>query len=172
MYPKSGQCQYQSTVQREALQEAQANYTVAVVGDVTAEDELWDTYAEWARRGLRDKLVESETFTRVIEGQAGSPPPDALIVTARIVEADRGNAAARWIVGFGAGRAHITSEIELSEADGKDLGNFSVRRAYSGGLGIGGAGLLDMEELARLVGEETADAIVEWTVSGNLESSD
>ena len=161
-----------ATVQQDALQDARTNYPVVVVGEVNADDELWGNYAILAKRSIVEKLTESGAFMQVIDELANPLPANALIVTATITEADRGNAASRALIGFGAGRAHITSEVELSEANGTELGNFLVRRAYSGGIGIGGFGLLDMEELAQLAGEEAADTIVSWTMTGALQSSE
>ena len=82
------------------------------------------------------------------------------------------NFAACALVGSFYAGPHITSEIELSEANGRELGNFSVTRAYSDIFDISCLGLFDMEELARRVGEASADAIISWTTAGTLQSSE
>ena len=157
-----------ATVQRDMLQNARMGYTAIVVGEFSTNDELWQSYALGAKRGLSAKLVEFKMFAQVVDQPTVSPPTNAVVVTARVTEVDRGSAAARWIIGFGAGRAHITSQVQLAEPSGMVLGNFTVRRAYSGGAGIGGAGFLDMDDLAQLLGEEAANTIVAWAKTGSV----
>jgi hypothetical protein len=83
-------------------------YTVALVGEITANDELWHAYTIEARRQLISELNESHAFGQILES---APPPGghAVIVTGQITEVDKGSMAARMLVGLGAGRAHITA---------------------------------------------------------------
>jgi len=159
-----------TTVQRDMLQMAARTYPVVVVGDLNSGDQTWQGYVAQARKGLDTKLSDSKAFMQVVDPMSNPVPANAVIVTGKITEADKGNTAARWLIGFGAGKAHITGEFQLVEPNGTVLGKFSVRKAYSGGAGIGGANLLDMDDLAKQLGEETANAIVAWSKTGNLQS--
>jgi hypothetical protein len=64
---------------------------------------------------------------------------------------------------MGAGREHVTAQVQLMGANGKPIGEFRVRKAYSGGYGIGGAGFLDIEDLTQQVGEQCAQTLVDWS---------
>jgi hypothetical protein len=59
--------------------------------------------------------------------------------------------------------------FEVADQDGKVLTKFHSRKAYSGGAGIGGFDLVDMQDLARKLGEDTAESIVRWSLTGKLE---
>jgi hypothetical protein len=59
--------------------------------------------------------------------------------------------------------------FEVADQDGKVLTKFQSRKAYSGGAGIGGFDLVDMQDLARKLGEDTAESIVRWSLTGKLE---
>src|ERR1700685_2541345 len=91
------------------------SFTVAAVGEITSGDELWQTYAIESRRGLIAKLTENQVFTQVLDSTA-SPGANTLLVSGRLLDVDKGNAAARWIVGFGAGRAHVTAVFQITDA--------------------------------------------------------
>jgi hypothetical protein len=144
-------------------------YTVVLVGEITANDELWRTYSIEARRQFISELGASQAFGRISD--SGPPVGDnVVVVTGRITEVDKGSTAARMIVGFGAGRAHITADFELKDSSGASLGTFSVRKTYAGGVGIGGAGLLDMDDLAQKLGNDAADSLADWAKTGQFAS--
>ncbi len=159
-----------TTVDKNMLQMAARTYPVVVIGDLNSGDQTWQGYVAQARKGLDTKLTDSKAFVQVVDPASNPLPANAVIVTGKLTEADKGNTALRWLIGFGAGKAHITGEFQLAEPNGTVLGKFSVRKAYSGGAGIGGANLLDMDDLAQQLGEETANTIVAWTKTGNLQS--
>ena len=144
-------------------------YTVAVVGEITANDELWHAYTIEARRQLISELNESQAFSQILES---APPPGghAVIVTGQITAVDKGSMAARMLVGLGAGRAHITAEFQLKDSSGASLGTYSVRKTYAGGAGIGGIGFLDMDDLAQKLGNEAADSLADWAKTGQFAS--
>jgi len=56
-------------------------YTVAVVGEITANDELWHAYTIEARRQLISELNESQAFGQILES---APPPGGHAVTVGI----------------------------------------------------------------------------------------
>jgi len=158
-----------TTINPAAVQKPAEHYRNIAVGDVTAKDVLWNSYSIELRRALIAGLIKSKKFAQVLDPAPQPLPPSTLLVTGQVTEADKGDAALRWIVGFGAGRAHITGDIQLSDAAGNAVAHFSTRKAYSGGTGIGGAGLVDMDDLANQAGEETAAAIAKWSETGKLE---
>jgi hypothetical protein len=153
----------------DAQQIVPKTYTVAMVGDITAGDELWRTYTIEARRQFVSELGASQAFSQVSDS---APPPGArvVIVTGQITEVDKGSPIARLIVGLGAGRAHITADFQLKDSSGASLGTYSVRKTYAGGVGIGGAGLLDMDDLAQKLGNEAADSLADWAKTGRFAS--
>jgi uncharacterized protein DUF4410 len=159
-----------TTVNRDMLQMAARTYPVVVIGDFNTGDQLWQGYATQARKGLNAKLAGSKAFMEVIDSGGAPAPANAVVLSGKLTEADKGSTAARWLIGFGAGKAHITAEFQLAEPNGTVVGKFSVRKAYSGGAGIGGANLLDMDDLAQQLGEEAANTIVAWSKTGTLQS--
>ena len=97
------------------------------------------------------------------------PAHEAIVVSGKLTEIDKGSTAARWIIGFGAGRAIARGTFEIKDAGGATLARFESRKAYSGGAGIGGANLLDMDDLVRKLGEETANSLIRWSNGEPLE---
>jgi hypothetical protein len=158
-----------TTIKPAAVQKPAEHYQNIAVGDVAAKDVLWNTYSIELRRGLIAGLTDSKKFAQVLDPAPQPLPPSTILVTGQVTEADKGDAALRWIVGFGAGRAHVTGDFQLADAAGNVVAHFTTRKAYSGGAGIGGAGLVDMDDLAKQAGEETAAAIVKWSETGKLE---
>jgi hypothetical protein len=73
---------------------------------------------------------------------------------------DEGSAAARFIIGFGAGRAKARGIFEIHDSNGVALARFEAREAYSGGAGIGGASFVSMEQLLSKLGESTVKSVV------------
>jgi hypothetical protein len=149
--------------------DAGKTYNAVVVGQISGSDELWHGYTIEIQRELAVELNASKAFSQVLDSMPTAPPPDALMVSGRITEVEKGSAAARWIVGFGAGRAHMTAEFELKDASGNQLGTYSVRKTYAGGAGIGGAGFLDMDDLAKKLGTAAADSLADWTKTGKFQ---
>jgi hypothetical protein len=150
-------------------QGAHKTYSTVAVGQISGSDELWHNYTIEIQRELATELTASKAFSQVLDTVPTTPPADTLMVSGRITEVEKGSAAARWIVGFGAGRAHMTTEFELKDASGNQLGTYSVRKTYAGGAGIGGAGFLDMDDLAKKLGTAAADSLAEWAKTGKFE---
>jgi|GEM_PF-1508821 len=140
-----------------------------VVADLTSEDELLELYIPHLRQGLVARLREAGDFREVIVGSASPAPPAAIVVSGKLTEIDKGSTAARWIIGFGAGRAIARATFEIKDAGGATLARFESRKAYSGGAGIGGANFLDMDDLVRKLGEETANSLIRWSNGEPLE---
>jgi len=113
--------------------------------------------------GLVRRLKELKAFDTIIEAPATATAPDTFSVFGTVTEADKGDAVARLLIGFGAGREHVTAELELTSSDGAPLGHLEIRKAYSGGAGLGGASFIDMEDLTKQVGEQAAQTVFDWS---------
>ena len=158
-----------TTIRPELVQPATENIEAVVIADITTDNELWQLYLPHVRHGLITKLKESGAFGTVILGSSEAAPPSSITVTGKLTEIDKGSTAARWIIGFGAGRAKARGVFEIKDLSGALLVKFESRKAYSGGAGMGGANFLDMDDLAIELGEETANSIVRWTRGEPLE---
>ena len=158
-----------TTITPEFVQPAKQSVHTVVVGDITTSEELWQFYIPHIRHGLINKLNESEAFEEVLASAPEMMPPGAVLITGQLTEIDKGSAAARWIIGFGAGRAKARGEFMISDDAGLMLARFQSWKAYSGGAGIGGAGFVDMEDLAEQLGQETAGSVIRWSRGEALE---
>ena len=159
-----------TTITPELVQPApEQKIDTVVVAELTSEDELLELYIPHLRQGLVARLREAEDLREVIVGSASPAPPAAIVVSGKLTEIDKGSTAARWIIGFGAGRAIARATFEIKDAGGVTLARFESRKAYSGGAGIGGANLLDMDDLVRKLGEETANSLIRWSNGEPLE---
>jgi hypothetical protein len=76
----------------------------------------------------------------------------------------------RFIIGMGAGRERVAATVMAKNSGGATLEGFEVRKAYSGGVGIGGGTFIDIEGLTTQVGEQAAQSLVDWT-QGKLAAS-
>jgi hypothetical protein len=57
----------------------------------------------------------------------------------------------------------------VNNTKGETLAKFQAREAYAGGLGIGGAGFIDMEDLMRRFGKTIAEKTVQWSRGEKIE---
>ncbi len=149
-------------------QDAPKTFSAVAVAEVAGSDELWHNYTVEIRRELTAELIASKAFSQVLDPVPTPLPADALVISGHITEVHKGSAAARWLVGMGAGRAYLTAEFELKDASGKQLGTYSVRKTYAGGAGIGGAGFIDMDDLAKKLGKDAADSLADWAKTGKF----
>ena len=160
-----------TTITAQLANPPENKYDMAAVGEVAATDKLWDGLIPYFRRGFRDQLSKDNAFTSVSEDPPTAPvAASTLIVVGTITEIDRGNAAARFIVGFGAGRAIARGTFEIHDANGVTLAKFESRKSYSGGAGIGGMDMVSMEELVQQLGAETANVVARWTKGQRLDA--
>jgi hypothetical protein len=158
-----------TTVTPEFVQPATHEVKTVAIGDIAADDELWELYVAHFRSGLVAKLKESKVFAEVLETAPADLPSNAVLITGKLTEIDKGSKAARWIIGFGAGRAKARGDFQISDPNGLKLAKFQSRKAYSGGAGIGGADFVDMEDLVQELGEETAGSVIRWSQGEPLE---
>lgn len=161
-------CTFKSVKPELSLAPPQA-YKTAVLGDVKVEDKLAEGLVPHFRRGFLQRLSERKVFETVVDGAPAEPGPSALILSGTIVEVNKGSAAMRALIGFGAGRARVRGAFEIKDSAGVTLARFSSRQSYAGGVGIGGIGLLDMEDLMKRFGETIAENTVKWAKGEKLE---
>ena len=95
-------------------------------------------------------------------------PPSSILLSGKITEVDKGSKALSFIIGFGAGKAHASGLFRIRDDSGDVLAKFESREAYSGGAGIGGVDLLDVDDLMQRLGEETANSVIRWSQGGSL----
>ena len=60
-------------------------------------------------------------------------------------------------------------EFQLKDTAGTQIGTHSVRITYAGGAGIGGAGFLDMDDLAKKLGVAAAESLTGWAKTGKFD---
>ncbi len=126
--------------------------------------------SSWTSSEVADKFRPSETEylaairkgceVRMGKGNAGDLT-SALPITIKITDINPGSQAARWFVGFGAGKGFINAEVRVGSR-----GTFKIRQAIVGGA-FGGSFKTNCAELgeaaahhvSRLVrGQETPAA--------------
>jgi hypothetical protein len=88
--------------------------------------------------------------------------PDSVVLRGTITEVDKGSAVLRFLIGMGAGQAQVKGAFEIARPDGAVLASFTARESYLGGAGIGGAGLLDTDDLIRRFAETVAKTTRDW----------
>jgi hypothetical protein len=108
-------------------------------------------------------LDELKVFPNVSDGSVNPNAAGTVVVAATLTKIDKGSVVLRMLIGMGAGREHVTAQIYLTTPDGKPIGEFKVRKAYSGGIGIGGASFIDIEGLTKQLGEQCAQSLVDWS---------
>jgi len=158
-----------TTITPEFVQAPTRDYDKVVISDIGVADELWEARLPYLRRALVAKLREDEKFAEVIDPAPNPVPKDAIVISGKVTEFDKGDKALRFIIGFGAGRAKAAGLFSIHDAQGMILAQFESRKAYSGGAGIGGFDMIDMDELMQKLGEETAQSIIRWAKGEPLE---
>jgi hypothetical protein len=151
------------SVAPQSLQAPAQTYRTVIIGKIDTQDPTYAHLAGFFRKGFVQRLGELKGFDSVADASTSSAPPDAILISGTLTEIDKGDAVLRMLVGMGAGREHVTAKVEIQSSEGKSLGHFEARKAYSGGIGIGGAGFLDIEDLTKQVGEQAAQSLVDWS---------
>jgi hypothetical protein len=137
-------------------------YGALTVGAITAADPRWEPLLPHFRHGLLRAIRQRHAFTTVLDAPHGASVDTSVVLSGRIWEVEKGSEALRWLVGLGAGRARVQGHFTLSTASGTSLATFNARASYAGGFGLGGRGLLDMEDLMRRLGETVATQTIHW----------
>jgi predicted small lipoprotein YifL len=95
-------------------------------------------------------------FSEVL--RTGAPDASTLVLRGAITQFDEGNAALRWIVGFGAGNVNFDSRLQLVDGGtGQPLGSWTVDKnswALGGGIAATQTPEGFMQEAAKKIGTE------------------
>lgn len=160
------------TVTPQSAEPPKQTYRAVIVGSLAPKSPALGYLNSYFQEGLVRRLNELKAFESISEAPSTTNAPDAIFVFGTVTEADKGDPVLRGFVGFGAGREHVTAELELKGSDGKSLGHLEIRKAYSGGAGIGGwATVLDVEELTKQVGEQAAQTLLDWSQGKQIATS-
>jgi hypothetical protein len=152
-----------TTVTPEQVYPPTERYRTVAVGDISAEDEIWAGKERYVRAGLVERLRDSGAFDSVLYPAPDPLPPEAILVSGHVTEANKGDRWMRFLVGFGAGEASAQGEFQIENGAGVPLARFETEEAYQGGTGLGGFDFYDMDDLMVMLGEETAEWVVDWT---------
>jgi hypothetical protein len=139
------------------------SYRSVTLAAVDAQQPEYAYVIQFFHEGFVRRLDELKAFDSVGDNTSNPPGPGTLVVTATLIEVDKGDVALRFFVGMGAGRERAGAHLVVKSADGNTIGTFDVHKAYSGGAGIGGASLIDIEDLTKQVGEQAAQSLVDWS---------
>ena len=158
-----------SMLEPEMVEGPAEQYKTVAVGDITVLEPRWDYLVPLFRHALVQRLSEDEGVQIVLDPAPEQLPGATILVTGKLTEVDRGNAALRALIGFGAGRARVRGVFEIHSDHGTQLVKFESGKAYSGGMGIGGFSLVDMEDLIDKFGAETAVRLIQWSQGEGLD---
>jgi hypothetical protein len=158
-----------SMLEPEMVEGPAESYKTVAVGDITVLEPRWDYLVPLFRHALVQRLSEDEEVQIVLDPAPEQLPGATVLVSGTITEVDRGDAALRALIGFGAGRAKVRGVFEIHNDQGTQLVKFESGKAYSGGMGIGGFSLVDMEDLIDKFGAETALRLIQWSKDEGLD---
>lgn len=158
-----------TTIEPELVQTPGQTYETIVVGEIAVEQDIWQGRLPYLREGLIGKLKESGAFSQVLETVPEQVGSSAIILTGTVTEVEKGNKALRFLIGFGAGRARAEGVFEIQDSQRAVLARFTSAKAYSGGAGIGGFDMIDMDELMGELGTATAESVIRWSNGESLE---
>ena len=140
--------------------------TVLVLGEVRIADDTVtatdkEVYRLKIQEGIQAWFAKTNLFASVVlsTNEVGLR---SIVLSGTVSEVNKGSEAERFWVGMGAGQARIQGKFEIKDAAGQSLTRFTARRSYLGGLGIGGAGMINMDELASRLGETVAETVTKW----------
>lgn len=136
--------------------------TTLILGEIRVGNPLWESARPHFRRGVSDWYTRNGGFQSVLTEPPAAPVPDSITLTGTITDLDKGSTALRILVGMGAGQAQVKGVFQILGPDGAVLTEFTARESYLGGAGIGGAGLLDMDDLVRRFAETAAETTRKW----------
>ena len=147
--------------------------TVLVVGEVeitdtniTATDK--EVYRLKFQDGLKQWFDKTNTFQSVVFSSTNTAT-NSITLSGTITEVNKGSEAARFLVGMGAGQERIQGEFVIKDPAGQTLIQFTERKSYLGGWGIGGADFLSLDQLTFRYGEAVAENISKWLHGQKLE---
>jgi hypothetical protein len=140
-----------------------------IIGDIVVADPLWESYRLYFRRGVEEWLHRNGGFETVAAERPTPLPAASIVLAGTITEMDKGSWAFRFFVGMGAGQARVKGDFEIQDPTGAVLAKFAAQESYLGGAGMGGAGMLDMEDLVRRFAETVAETTRNWARGEKIE---
>jgi len=146
-------------------------YNSVLVGDIEAADPKTKNLAPYFRAALIEQLRKEKGLSTVIDDPKAAANENTFVVVGKLTEMDLGSAAARIIIGFGAGSQDLKGEFEMRSHEGATLAKYSGSESYAGGAGIGGFGSIALEELAQKFGTSTGAAMARWARGEPLDQS-
>lgn len=149
-------------IETMAVEPAKERHAAVAVGTIDTANPVWEHRLPYIREGMVRKFQESGEFATVLNSVETPLPESVAIVNGTLTELDEGSTAARFIIGFGAGRAKVGGRFQIAAADGTVLAEFTEREAYAGGAGIGGIDMLSIDQMMGRMGEEVAEAVIRW----------
>jgi hypothetical protein len=114
------------------------------------------------------RLTKLGFYTKVsVIDASASVPPEAIVVEGKFLKIDPGSRAARYFVGFGAGKSTVQVEGIVKDGTGKTLAEFSQRRF--GAMGVGGGDSLEkLTSDAKSIGKDIAEFLDAWARGKSL----
>jgi hypothetical protein len=143
--------------------------SVLVLGEIGVADKLWETYRLHFLRGAEGWLRRNPGFKEILAERPTPLPAGSAVLVGTITEMDKGSPALRFFVGMGAGQAKVKGTFEIQGSNGQPYVRFTSHESYLGGAGIGGAGILDLEDLFKRFGETVAETAAKWARGESLE---
>ncbi|MBL8658878.1 MAG: DUF4410 domain-containing protein [Rhodospirillales bacterium] len=152
-----------STLTPTLVKSPPAQATVLVVGEVAAGDPDAQRWARLLREALIDRLIRADAFSVIYDRDTYATDGSTLLLAGSITQADRGSDAWRFAIGSGIGRPELAGAFELRRREGEVRAAFTIAADEFGPGGLSGHWLpLSMEDMARRLGRDAADAIVRW----------
>lgn len=163
-----------TTITPEIVQKPTFKVDRVAVGEISiaSQHQRWAYLIPHFRQGLVTELRKPENFAEVIDPTDKAEGNSTVLLVGQIMEVDEGSAAARILIGFGAGRARARGVFEIRDSKNVMLARFESGKAYSGGAGIGGFDMVSFPTLVSELGQETAKSIIRWSKGEQLQPSD
>jgi hypothetical protein len=155
-------CTFASVKPQTKVDAPKERPTILVLGDIGVTDKLWETYRLYFVRGAEGWLRSNPGFKEVLVERTAPLPEGSAVLVGTITEVERGSPALRFFVGMGAGQARARGSFEIHGPAGESYVRFTSHESYLGGAGIGGAGILDLEDLMKRFGETVAKTAAKW----------
>jgi hypothetical protein len=67
------------------------------------------------------RMMKSKLFPQIVDGAAGSSGTAGCVLSGTVVKYDKGNRAARWVVGLGAGATKVKVRFAFRDVAGSEL---------------------------------------------------
>ncbi len=137
-------------------------YTAIAIGTIDAAKPEMAHLVPFFRAALIEQLRKEVGVETVLDPAPAQTAAGQALLSGQLTELDLGSAAARFIIGFGAGAQRLKGRFTLTSPMGRPLAEFASHETYSGGAGIGGLSVIGLEEFAQIYGTSTGVAVGRW----------